>query len=262
MKPITDLSKDDIKDIKIVCFDVDGVTVKKGTNIKEVENNDFTELTVKTSNLPAEILNGVIKLKKHFFVCIASGRSLLYLTKIYYDILWDNAGLIAENGIFTLRNGEVFQQEKFDIRTLEIMRNIFLDIKNISKANKQFRAFEPKQFLITVHAWSEIKEIYEIVKKHDLNNEFYCLWNGEAFDIAPKRLNKGEGLKKLAESLGFGLKNTMAVGNGPNDRNMVEMAGIGITTDPSDLKAGQFFTTDSLHLGGLQIIDKLLDLSR
>lgn len=262
MKPITELTQDDIRNIKLICFDVDGVTIKKGTDIKEVEDVESTTLTVKTSNLPQEMLEKALELKKYFFISIASGRSLLYLTKIYYDLLWDNAALIAENGIFTLLKGEVVQHEKFDNRTLQIMRNMFVDLKKLGKTNKDFRAFEPKQFLITVHAWKEIPEVYEIVKKHDIANEFYCLWNGEAFDIAPKRLNKGMGLKKLAEYLGLSLENTISIGNGPNDRNMVEMAGIGVTTDPNDLKAGKFYTTDSLHLGGLQLINKLLDLSK
>ena len=38
MKPITELTKEDIKDLKLVCFDVDGVTVKKGTDIQEVRD--------------------------------------------------------------------------------------------------------------------------------------------------------------------------------------------------------------------------------
>jgi HAD superfamily hydrolase (TIGR01484 family) len=260
MKPIGEMTADDIKDIKIVVFDVDGVTIKKGTDIKEVEGEERTTLTVTTSNLPDEILQKLIELKKRFIIAIASGRSLLYLTKIYYNILWENAALIAENGIFILKEGFVYQKEKFDERTLSIMRNIFVDLKALGKRNKDFRAFEPKQFLITVHAWKEIPEVYEIVKKHDVNQEFYCLWNGEAFDIAPKRLNKGQGIKNLAESYGYSLDNVMSLGNGPNDKEMVEMAKIGITTDKSDLSEGKFYTTDSLDLGGIQAIDKLLEL--
>lgn len=260
MKPITALTKEDIKNIKLIGFDVDGVTIKKGTDIKEVENTDSTTLTVTTSNLSPRMLEKMIALKKHFFVSISSGRSLLYLTKIYYDLLWENVALMGENGIFSLINGEVIQFEKLDERTLSIMRNMFVDLKDLGRRNKDFRAFEPKQFLITVHAWKEIPEVYEIVKKHDLRDEFSCLWNGEAFDIAPRHLNKGVGLKKLAEHLGWTLENTMSIGNGPNDRELVEMAGIGVTTDPNDLNAGLFYTSKALDLGGEELVDKLLEL--
>ena len=37
MKPLSALTKDDIKDLKLVVFDVDGVTVKKGTQIEEIK---------------------------------------------------------------------------------------------------------------------------------------------------------------------------------------------------------------------------------
>ncbi|MEJ2347726.1 MAG: HAD hydrolase family protein [Patescibacteria group bacterium] len=98
-----------------------------------------------------------------------------------------------------------------------------------------------------------------MVKKYDPKGEYYCLWNGEAFDIAPKRLNKGEGLKHLAKYLKLDIDQTMSIGNGPNDREMVEVAGIGVTTDPKELPA-DFHTTGELHLGGEELVNKLLEL--
>jgi HAD superfamily hydrolase (TIGR01484 family) len=259
MKPITQLTREDIENIKLVCFDVDGVTIKRGTDIKEVKTKQTTTLTVKTSNLSPRMLKKMLELKKYFFIAIASGRSSLYLTKIYSELLWDRAALISEIGIFTLIDGQLIQHEKFDKRTLKIMRNIFVDLKKLEGKHKDFRAFEPKQFLITLHAWNEIPEVYDIVKKHDLNNEFYCWWNGEAFDIAPKRLNKGAGIKHLADYLKINMGQTMAIGNGPNDADMVKAAEIGITTDPKVLPA-DFYTTGSLHLGGEELVDRLLEL--
>lgn len=260
MKPITELTKDDIKDLKIVCFDVDGVTVKKGTDIKEEKTEDSTTLTVKTSNLTDEVLNKMIELKKFYTVAVSSGRSSLYLTKIYYDLLWKNAALISENGIFTLFEGKLLQLEEFDDETLSVMRNIVVDLKKLEGKNKNFRAFEPKQFLITLHAWDDMPEVYEIVKKHDKKDEFYCWWNGEAFDIAPRRLNKGTGLKNFAKYLNVDIKDTMAIGNGPNDKDMLDVAGIGVTTEP-DVVPSDYKTTDDQHLGGLQLINKLLELN-
>ena len=261
MKPVTELTKDDIKDLKVVCFDVDGVTVKKGTDIKEVKEPDTTTLTVTTSNLSDEILQKIINLKKYYTVAISSGRSSMYLTKIYYDILWDNAALISENGIFTLIDGKLIQQETFTEETLDTMRNIVVDLKKLEGKHKDFRAFEPKQFLITLHAWGEIQEVHEIVKKHDPEGKFYCWWNGEAFDIAPRHLNKGTGLQKLADYIKIDISQTMAIGNGPNDKDMLDTAGIGVTTEPNVVES-DFSTTGDQHLGGAELIDKLLELSR
>lgn len=255
MKPITDLTLQNIEKIKLICFDCDGVTVRRGTEIEEKGQ----ELTVKTYTLSDILLEKLTVLKKHFHLTFSSGRSLLYLERMYGKILWDNASLQGENGIFTLINGEVIQHEKFSKNVLEKISKMKTAIRDVMKVNKDIRGFEPKQFLITPHCWREVPEIPKIVKKYDTNNEFYCLWNGEAYDIAPKRLNKGNGLKYLTKLLNLEMKQTMAIGNGPNDREMVEHAGIGITTDPKELSA-DFYTTGKLHLGGEELVDKLLEL--
>jgi len=259
MKPISELTKNDIENLKIVCFDVDGVTVKKGTDIKEIKTAEDTTLTVKTSNLSAEMKNKLLELKKYFFVCISSGRSSLYLTKVFSELLWDNAALLSEIGIFTLINGELIQHEKFDEKTLIKMRNIRVALQNLEGRSKDFRAFEPKQFLITLHAFKEMPEVYEIMKKEDQEKEFYVKWNGEAFDIAPKLLNKGTALVNLCKHLRIDISQTMAIANGPNDKEMVEVAGIGVTTEPDWLKA-DFYTVGKEYLGGLELVNKLLEL--
>jgi hydroxymethylpyrimidine pyrophosphatase-like HAD family hydrolase len=194
-------------------------------------------------------------------VAICSGRSSLYLTDVFNDLLWDNFALISEIGIFTLINGELKQNKKFGIGDLAKMKLIKNDLGKLVGDKPEMADFELKQFLITLHASYEIPEVYEIMKKQDPEEEFYCLWNGEAFDIAPKILDKGQSIKFLAKELGIGIHQTMASGNGPNDKSMVEAAGIGITTDKKSLSA-MYYTERSEELGGFEIIDKLLELTK
>lgn len=255
MKPITELSKKDLEEIKLICFDCDGVTVKRGTKIEEKGQS----LKVETHTLSGELLNKLLLLKKHFHLTFSSGRSLLYLDRMYGKVLWDDASLQGENGIFTLIDGQVIQHEKFTQDELEKINRMKIEIRELMRINKDIRGFEPKQFLITPHCWQEVPKIPKIVKKHDIKDEFYCQWNGEAYDIAPRRLNKGNGLRYLAELLEIKMNQAIAVGNGPNDREMVKYAGIGVTTDPKEIK-GDFYTTGELHLGGEELIDKLLEL--
>jgi len=261
MKPLTDLTKDDVKNIKVVCFDIDGVTIKKGTDIQEIKTEDSTTLTVKTSNLSREMADALIELKKYYMVAVNSGRSSMYLTKVFAELLWDNTALISEIGIFTLINGQLIQHEKFDSHKLEIMKNVRIGLQALEGKVKDFRAFEPKQFLITLHAFSEIPEVYDVMKKYDVNNEFRTIWNGEAFDIFPKSLNKGTALQSLCKYLGIDVSQSMAIGNGPNDKDMTDMAGIGVTTEPKVLES-DFYTTDDQHLGGLQLARKLIELNQ
>lgn len=259
MKPLSSLTKNDIKDLKLVVFDVDGVTIKKGTDIKEVKTDLNTTLTVTTSNLSAKMRDALIQLKKKYFIAICSGRSSMYLTKVFNELLWDNCALISEIGIFTLINGELIQNRKFENNTLQKMRNIKQDLSDLEGKVKDFRAFEPKQFLITLHAYADMPEVHEIMRRRDPEEEFYCLWNGEAFDIAPKILNKGTGITNLAKLIGIDISQVIAIGNGPNDKSMTDTAGIGITTDKKSLEA-DYYTEGNEELGGFEIINKLLTL--
>lgn len=167
MKPLSSLTKEDIKDLKLVVFDVDGVTIKKGTDIQEIKTTENTTLTVKTSNLSSDMRDALLELKKKYFIAICSGRSSMYLTKVFNELLWNNCALISEIGIFTLINGQLIQNKKFEESTLTKMRNIKNDLANLEGQAKDFKAFEPKQFLITLHAYADMPEVYEVMKKHD-----------------------------------------------------------------------------------------------
>jgi HAD superfamily hydrolase (TIGR01484 family) len=231
------------------------VTVKRGTEIREKGN----ELIVKTYTLSDSLLKKMVILKKRFHINFSSGRSLLYLDRMFGKVLWEKASLQAEIGIFTLINGEVIQHQKFSSKRLQQINDIKVDIRDLMKTNKDVRGFEPKQFLITVHCWKEVPEIEKILKKYDPKDEYYLLWNGEAYDIGLKTTNKGTGLKYLADLLKIDMKQTMAIGDGPNDREMVEYAGIGVVTSQKRIK-GDFYTTGELHLGGVELVDVLLKL--
>ena len=141
------------------------------------------------------------------------------------------------------------------------MINIKKDLANLEGKARDFRAFEPKQFLITLHAHADMPEVYEVMKKHDPEGEFYTLWNGEAFDIAPKVLDKGTGIKSLSTTLGIDISQVIAIGNGPNDKSMTDAAGIGITTDKKSLQS-DYYTEGNEELGGFEIIEKLLELTK
>ena len=51
----------------------------------------------------------------------------------------------------------------------------------------------------------------------------------------------------------------LAVGNDPNDKEMLEVAGISVTTDPENVQA-DFQTEGKYELGGDEVVDRLLEL--
>lgn len=254
MKHLNDLTLEDIKDIKLVCFDVDGVTIQRGTKI--IDKGDVQ--TMKTIPLDDRILDKLTRLKKYFHVTINSGRSSFYLTKVFADLLWDNASLISENGIFVLYNGSLIQNFQFTEYELGVLQRTTQRLKKVASKDERASGFEYKMFLLVLHCKEAIPEVTKIVAEEDPNGEFYCWWNGEAYDICPRRFNKGVGLKKLCELLGYQVENAIAIGNGINDKDMTDIAAIGVTTDREHLEADYF--CEGEHLGGEYLMDKLLEL--
>ena len=109
---------------------------------------------------------------------------------MFGPLLWEKASLQGENGVFTLIKGQVIQHDRLTYEELEDLRKIRGEIEKVAENNKNIRGFEPKQFLISVHCWSEEPLIAEIVKKIDVENKFYIKWNSEAYDIFPRQIGR------------------------------------------------------------------------
>jgi len=82
------------------------------------------------------------------------------------------------------------------------------------------------------------------------------MWNGEAFDIQKKIVSKGEGLKRLMQTLKIQREETIAIGDRINDKELIEVAGIGVSADADRLKA-EYWTTGE-QLGGEVLVEYLL----
>lgn len=256
MKPLSALTKEEIQNIKLVSFDADGVTVERGTEILEKDN----VLTVKTKQISNSLLEKINRLKKYVHINISSGRTLLYLNRMFGPVLWERTSIQAENGIFTLINGQVLQESPLTNGELEKMEQMRKEIRKLSETNKNIHGLDPKQFMVSVRCGQEDERINDIVRRVDTNNEFNNLWiSNENHDIFLKRFNKGVGLEFLRNRLNLQKDEVLAVGNDPNDKEMLEIAGISITTDPENVQA-DFQTEGKYELGGDEVVDRLLEL--
>ncbi len=255
MKLFSSLKKTDFKNIKLISFDRDGVAAQEGTKV--IENGNT--LTMTSSPLRPEIVEKLRKLKQKFHLNISSGKSVLYLSRNYSDLLWDNLSLQGEIGIFTLYKGKVHQHHQFTPQELEKSRDIFLALRDLQQKSPNLTGFEPKQFLITLHCQQKDPSVESLVKKLDPEGDFNCFWSGEAYDISPKTSTKATGIKHLCQLLGFDLSQVLAVGNDPNDQDLLNSAGIGVTTNPESAQA-PYFTEGKQEKGGEELIDFLLSL--
>jgi len=254
MKPIADLTKSEISNIKLIAFDSDGVLAQKGTDIKQ--SPGF--YSQQTYLINSEVLDKLNVLKKHFHIVINSGRSSLYLTQIYQDILWDNLTIISEIGAFFAGNGFMVQTDVLNKTELETIKLIRQKLSSFI-GDSRVEGFEPKQFLTTLHCRQAVPEIEAIIKELDTQDQFYYQWNEEAYDINSKKFTKSIALGKLLKLKGLLPENVITVGNGINDSDLTVGKTINISTDPIHLQTDDYFA-DGEHLGAIRILDHLLSL--
>lgn len=255
MKPISEITSETLLPIKLIAFDSDGVLVQKGTDISQNTNGFYSQQTYPVS---PEVLSKLNQLKLRYEIVINSGRNSLYLSQIYQDILWDKVTLISEVGVFLTGNGFMVQTEPLDQYELETIKKIRLGLSKLT-GDPRVEGFEPKQFLTTLHCHSEVPEVNDIVKQNDPDNRFYCWWNEEAYDINSQKFTKISALKKLINLKNIKPSEIITVGNGINDSDLTVSGMINISTDPIHLQTDDF-GIEGEHLGGIQIIDHLLNL--
>ena len=80
-------------------------------------------------------------------------------------------------------------------------------------------------------------------------------------EILDKRVNKGTGVKSLADALGIKPDEIMALGDQENDIAMIEFAGMGVAMDnaiPSVKEVANFVTKSNLEDGVAYAIEKFV----
>jgi hydroxymethylpyrimidine pyrophosphatase-like HAD family hydrolase len=163
MKPLSQMTKEDISKIKMVVFDVDGVLVPRGTKIKQVGNTT----TLNTKVIAEKQIEQIKKLyEKGYLINISSGRGLYMLQEMFREIL-PFVSLTYECGSATWYKGKIYQH----INSFEYLKNIFPKLKAIK--DKNIKGFEPKEFIITIHCKKPIEKIENTVKR---DRNLVTLW--------------------------------------------------------------------------------------
>jgi len=256
-KPLKELKYSYIKhNLKAVSFDIDGVILPTGTFLRE--NMAGTKLEMKTHKLSAKMVKMIKQLKKYVWINFSSGRTLLYLQDILGDILWDRVSLSAENGNFILINGKVEQIFTYNEKYFQKITNIREDLKKLKmRYPSNVFGFEPKQLIICVYTNKQMPEIEKIVRKNDKEEELYCLWTNEGYDIGHKSTNKVNALRFLAKRLKIKSSQIITTGNNLNDREILEY-GIGVTVDPQRVNGKYAILKKKGVLGGEILAEYLL----
>ena len=234
---INSLKRKDIEDIKVITFDVDGVTVPRGTKISY--KND--ELNLHIKRCPKQIAKSLKGLARFFHINISSGRSLLYLLEMYRDCLdIANLSFTVENGHYTYFNNSGMIVQHRLVKIYE--RTELMKIRNrIEKKGE----IEPKEMQLTLHVPNRIMFVSNIRFKY----------NGEAYDIGNGE--KGDAVKYFQKNYG----KVLAIGDNVNDQSMLEAADISVTADRTKV-SGHYYIDFKEGLPAEILINQLLKLKR
>lgn len=246
MLSITSLTKEAIKDIKLIVFDVDGVLVPRGTKIKQVGNKTMFE----TKRIGKPEIEQIKKLnEKGFCININSGRGLYMLQEMFQEIL-SFASLTYENGSATWINGSICQH----VNSFEYLKGISPKLQAVKHRN--IKGFEPKEFIITIHCTARVKKIEEIVANE---KELYTMWNGEAYDVGIRDIQtKAVGLKALAKLLHLKKENILVIGDNYNDKEMMACGGISVSADKTRVNGDYYVSLDGKILPAGQLMRQIL----
>src|SRR3990167_6602146 len=131
MKPLNEMSKADLNNIKMIVFDVDGVLVPRGTKIKQEGNTT----TLETKVIAGKQIEQIQKLyQKGYLINISSGRGLYMLQEMFRGIL-PFVSLTYENGSATWYKGKIYQH----VNSFEYLKNLFPKLVQAAKNHKDVK---------------------------------------------------------------------------------------------------------------------------
>ncbi len=159
-------------------------------------------------------------------VILATGNTVCFATT--------TARLIGISGMVIAENGGVVKvgyddEEHFIgdvapcIRAFELLKKHF----NLERLDNSYRRTE-----IAVKRNFDLDKAREILPGTDVN----LVDSGFAVHIKSREVNKGVGLKKLAELLDWSTEDIAVIGDSENDIEMFEVAGLGIAVGNADAK--------------------------
>lgn len=253
--------------IKIIFFDIDGTLVQLGKN----------EMTQKVKNTLIRLQNEGIKL------FIATGRPLFEVPK-FEGITFD--GIVSFNGSYCISNNHVIHQnviDKEDVKTViqnasKLGHFVQISGKDRMLANgyeenleKYFKLAKQNLYvssdfdnLVNDDVYQMVaavkEEEYEQILKDTKSLKIVSWWS-EACDIIPKASGKANAIHKILEYYGYTVKESMAFGDGGNDKDMLEAVGMGIAMGNAidEVKTIADYVCDTVDNDGIcEAIDKFI----
>lgn len=192
-------------------------------------------------------------------------------------------GIVAGSGAYVSIGGEVIFSasipKKTVLKAAEYIfahRDYWIVMEGLKKcyaiSNEKRKINDlqtPVESTAELEAYLENDEIQVIAVAGDVSEEFKELFADELtlfpmgyyYDCVVKGLNKGTGIRVVEEAAGIKRENTIAIGDGGNDIDMIRYAGIGVAmknAQPHILMEADFVTESNTDFGVAAAIEKFL----
>lgn len=219
---------------KVLFFDVDGTLLNSKKEIPEstikalnLARRNGYEIAIATGRAPFMIESILEQLKIDSFISF-NGQYVVYKDKpIFIDgVQQKELKKIIEYGAAE-NISYVFLDDKEMVATKEGCEKVKESLSTLKfpypRVNESF--YESNQVYQTL---AFIEEEQEERYKKEFPNVQFIRWHRYACDIIPKEGSKARGIQKFMEAANVSIEHTVAFGDGLNDIEMLEAAGIGV----------------------------------
>ena len=254
--------------IKAIFFDVDGRL-----------------LSHKQNDVPPSTRRALAELRaRGVQTVVATGRHMIEFSKLpVSDIPFD--GYLTLNGNLLLdSNRKVYAGTPINQGEMEVLAQIFranrIPFVMIGENDRYINYInetvirtqtETKGTVPAVGCYGgeKVYQILAFVPEHhkklldDLLDECAVTsWNDTGIDIIPKNGGKSAGIQKFLDEQGLDRSEIMAFGDGENDIEMLQFAGIGVAMGNADdrVKAAADYVTDTVDNNGIEKAPRYFDL--
>ena len=172
-------------------------------------------------NTPIICYNGAM-------ICSEGGEAPMHL-KLGLEVAREMLAIIMERGIYVQSyiDDRLYVKDDNDSNYLYYRRHFGIEAKALGN-----EVFEPKtaptKLLVRTSGFEESRVLIKEFSERFAGRAFVTSSNEDFVEMMNPEADKGKCLRILAETLGIPIENVMALGDGDNDVEMIEAAGLGI----------------------------------
>ncbi len=187
----------------------------------------------------------------HVPVVIATGN-VLCVARAVSRLLGTGSALIAENGGI-VECGRV----EFDTTHIKECEDAFAFLKE----HFALEELDPENRITEIG----LRRNFDVERARQMLKEFpevEIMDTGFAVHIKSRRFNKGTGLKRIAEMMGLDARELVAIGDSPNDIEMLKASGFGVAVGNAhpEVKKAAAMVTEGEH--GAGVVEAVGELRR